>query len=320
MKFPYPIGTDPEAFFAIGRHIIGSEKVIPADGLEGQRGKVIRDGIQVEFNPLSGSSLEELSDNLKTTFRYLQDFLNEGGNPDGVKLSFEPVVKISQKELRSLSPESRRFGCSPSFNIYGPKQVGVDGTKYQFRSAGGHLHFSLPKTLWNHKNIDHRAELVSIFEPLVGIASVLLDRSEGQVERRKHYGRAGEYRLPRYGVEYRTPSNFWLKDLQLMQYMFGLGAYAIELLSKSKYGHTGIVELQAGINYSEIQEIIDTSDVEGADDVWTKAVSPLVARYPSRYFKLSDVAAISMLSAEIVGDGIDEVFPTDPFTYWCERV
>jgi len=57
---------------------------------------------------------------------------------------------------------------------------------------------------------------------VVGNTLVLLDRDESNITRRKNYGRAGEYRPKPYGLEYRVPSNFWLKHYVLWSLASGL--------------------------------------------------------------------------------------------------
>ena len=71
---------------------------------------------------------------------------------------------------------------------------------------------------------------VKILDIVVGNTCVIMDRAPSQVERRKVYGRAGEYRLPAHGIEYRTLSNFWLRSYQLTHLVFSLARFAINIL------------------------------------------------------------------------------------------
>jgi len=50
---------------------------------------------------------------------------------------------------------------------------------------------------------------------VAGNTCVLVDRDESNAKRRVIYGRAGEYRIKKYGIEYRVLSNFWLKGYVL---------------------------------------------------------------------------------------------------------
>ncbi|RMG93736.1 MAG: hypothetical protein D6706_14915, partial [Chloroflexi bacterium] len=43
---------------------------------------------------------------------------------------------------------------------------------------------------------------------------------EGESERRKLYGKFGDYRPKRYGVEYRTPSNKWVFNTEWYEIIF----------------------------------------------------------------------------------------------------
>jgi hypothetical protein len=69
-------------------------------------------------------------------------------------------------------------------------------------------------------------KLVPLLDILLGNTCVLIDRNEFAVERRKVYGRAGEYRTPKHGLEYRTLSNFWLQSYQIMGFVFGMARFA----------------------------------------------------------------------------------------------
>jgi hypothetical protein len=70
---------------------------------------------------------------------------------------------------------------------------------------------------------------------LVGNTCVLLDRDPRAAERRQIYGRAGEYRLPDHGLEYRTLSNFWLRAYPLFSLVMGLSRLAVSVVYSS-YG------------------------------------------------------------------------------------
>jgi len=117
------MGCDPEFFFTDGRgKVVGSEKVLPKrginvdDGWGYEVGKVIIDGVQAELNPPPNTCRALLGNDIHYCFRNLARRLKKEGMNLGV--DFKPLVKITQKELDSLSEASKRFGCAPSTNIY----------------------------------------------------------------------------------------------------------------------------------------------------------------------------------------------------------
>lgn len=238
---PSTFGADPELFFKDSKgNIVGSEKVIP-EVIKVDRGKIIRDGVQLEFNPNATFCRAIFGNNFYSLFKTLKEHLAQ----KDYEICWEQVIKINPTELASLSKDSRKFGCMPSYNIYLPKDdnvsVIVDNPEtYLFRSAGGHIHVDFHKLNNIIRNGQYvrrpltRKEIESFVKSMdiiVGNTCVILDRHPLSVERRRNYGKAGEYRLPSYGIEYRTLSNFWLRDYQLMSMVYGLMmmAYRISL-------------------------------------------------------------------------------------------
>lgn len=244
------LGCDPEFFFAdVDGHIVGSEKVLPERGLAiaphanstaGDReyflksqgaewvrlnvdegnpaaGGFVLDGVQVELNPVAGTCRAELARNIQACFIKLRNHLVK--HP-GISASFAPVVEVRKEELDSLSERSRTLGCAPSLNLHdSDAKVKVNAATYRTRSAGGHIHLGGAKTFpW----LRDPSKMIPLLDVLVGNTCVLVDRNEANVERRKVYGRAGEYRLPPHGIEYRTLSNFWLRSYPLMSMVMGL--------------------------------------------------------------------------------------------------
>lgn len=234
------MGCDPELFIqAPDGIIIGSEKVIPFEGISqeytqspsvhnGQTFKtVVRDGVQIELHPQPDTCRARMSNQISDIFRNLSKTLKERG----LKVCFEPVVEVSEQEFATLSHECKEFGCEPSFNYYDKDaSITVDPQEYRIRAAGGHLHFDLSQS---QVILDARKEFVPVLDILVGNTCVMLDRHPLIAERRKVYGRAGEYRLPKYGLEYRTLSNFWLKNYRLMSFVFGMSRLAFNLWRSS---------------------------------------------------------------------------------------
>lgn len=139
--------------------------------------------------------------------------------------------------MSKISRESKKFGCSKSYNIYYPKfespDILVNPLTYKFRAAGGHLHFGHENEKFLKDTFKDVETLIKVMDILVGNTCVLLDDNdhEGLVERRKNYGRAGEFRTPKHGVEYRVLSNFWMKSYPLFSLVFSLGRLSIDMVS-----------------------------------------------------------------------------------------
>lgn len=313
-------GTDPELFVkGPDGNIVGSEKVIPEDGLVNQyhyTPVVVRDGVQIELNPPCGT-INDLGTNLKDSFRLLAMTIKLSK----YTLCYDGMVEVSREELDSLSLKSRSLGCLPSLNCYEDRPIKADPKTYRKRSAGGHLHFGIKDYLPNlhTKLVDERSNIIPYFDIFVGTICVLLDRDPNAAERRENYGRAGEFRCPKHGVEYRTPSNFWLKDYALMNLLFGMGNFAISVINDSRSGHPAIEdELSQAVNLDAVIQAINTNDYDLAKGNF-KAIVPFLAKYlPKGGFPLNPGNLDRFLTfTDFVKDkGLETFFPGTPDHRW----
>lgn len=303
-------GADPEGFFERGGKIIGSEKVLPEGGL----GKdVVLDGVQFELNPQAMLSPSMLGNNIKMAFTNLKAQLLKV--PE-VKVCFNGLVEIDREELDSLSESSRILGCKPSKNIYGLKPIDVDPLTYRKRSAAGHIHMGLGNTkVFNHKD-DERQKLVAYDDIFVGNTCVMLDRDPGAAERRENYGRAGEFRLPDYGLEYRTLSNFWLKNYTLQSLVFGLAHIAVSAVDQGKELEDELVEV---VSIDKFIEAINTNNYDLARDNFLTIEPFLVKHLPKDGpFPLEPGTLRKFLefTDAVKAKGLESFFPENPVDHW----
>lgn len=296
----YTVGCDPELFVKKDGKVIGSEKVVPAT-----KSIVVRDGVQVEFNPPGSMTTSILGGWISQCFRNLVQMTQA---QPGVEISFDQVVEVERAELDSLDPAARVLGCSPSFNVYGSKPIGLSDEEraaYLTRSAGGHLHFGLKGDLF-----DERVRLVNWLDVFVGNTCVLIDREPKAALRRKHYGRAGEYRIPNYGLEYRTLSNFWLRNYALLDLVERLAAIAVKVVDDALDGGTWETQLIDVVDPAKIVEAIDTNNLDLA---WAnfKAVSSV------GLFQSFGLVSLMKFFERVEKNGLAKEFPEDPIEHWC---
>jgi hypothetical protein len=270
----YPsLGCDPEFFFTKKGKVIGSELVIPEDGLKvGQlvtikdnRQKIIRDGVQAELNPYPNSCRDILASNIRQLLTTINGEILTKDAKKELGISFNQLVRVSKPHMRKLSEKSRRFGCSPSKSIYGESiDIGSINTDvYLYRAAGGHIHLGINGA--GKKDGLYRAlktdveRTVYMLDIICGNTLVLVDRDKGNIERRKVYGRAGEYRTPEHGIEYRTPSNFWLQSKPLLSLTFGLARLVVDIMADTKHEdyYKAFTEV---VKPEEIQMAINTNN------------------------------------------------------------
>lgn len=271
---PITLGADPEIFFEKSGKILGAEKIIPSEGLGDNNyglGGVVLDGVQAELHPPATYRANVIL-NLRRIFTQLKNHLD--GIPN-VKICMAEMVEITKQELDSLGEEARLLNCKPSMNIYGIKKAEVDGSKYRKRSASGHIHMTPSGAIFGRKH-DNRLRLVPILDIILGNTCVMIDRDPAQVERRKLYGRVGEYRLPLYGLEYRTLSNFWLRSPILADFVFSMAEMAdnIVMTSMNNAGK-GVdedpeVELLELVDFRKLIRAVNGNDYNLAKENWSK--------------------------------------------------
>jgi len=318
------MGADPELFLSQNGSIIGAERVIPETGLyldAHSKPSIVLDGVQVELHPRPSNCRESIAWDLSAAFAKLRKHLESVGN---IEANFRTVIEVSKDELASLSPNSRRLGCAPSNNLYDrDATIAVDPATYTKRSAGGHIHIDLND--WPTVK-EHAEELVPLMDCLPGLVSVFCDRDPLASERRQVYGRAGEYRLPPYGLEYRTLSNFWLRSYPLMSLMFGLSRFAASILG-TKYVNAHYTAWDAPkalldrVDISLVRDAINLSDLGLAKRAFEPVKGFIQAHMPGHTdfgIHAHQVLALEHFFKRIEEKGLEYWFPAEPLQYWAD--
>lgn len=204
------LGADPELFLTKNRRkvpvfgLFGGSKQEPIQ-MQGLRAGFFfqEDGAALEFNIPPAPSPKDFAVSIRDAVAFLM--IHAGAK--GVGISRAKHMTLSQSEL--VTPAAQEIGCladmcayeGPDNRIRVPFQAADLGNT---RFAGGHLHCQ-----FDHRKIPKHA-FVKLADTCINLLGVLADP---QGERRKFYGLAGIYRDKPYGVELRTPSNFWVHGL-----------------------------------------------------------------------------------------------------------
>ena len=323
-------GCDPEFFFSKDGRVLGAEKVLPEDGLVYKSGdllgkdgdstslsgvsKIIIDGVQAELNPRANSCRANLGNEIACCFRKLEQTLTKSKE---ISIDFHQTIKLDKKDMSVLSDKSKKFGCMPSKNAHnGGKEsrIGVDPAVYSYRSAGGHIHIG------NHKGNKIIKEvlllperLVKMMDVIVGNTCVLIDRDTGNIERRKVYGRAGEFRTPPHGVEYRTLSNFWLRSYPLMSLVMYLSRLAVLVVANNRDE-----ELLKLVDMRDITDAINKNDFKLALTNFKKIEKCLMEMIPSDTEHWDVNPDTIHLFRHFVKKGLDYWFKQPPLQHWIE--
>ena len=283
------LGSDPEFFYVDKEgEVIPSTQVVPKEG-----NLVKQDGFQGELNPYANTCRAIGGSNIYDALEEANDYAKR----IDAKLSFNVGHIISDKVWKSSPILLRRFGCNPTINAHESKFKRVTGLRERFRAAGGHIHLGgLRQEEKNDAN-----KLVTLMDIVAGNTCVLIDRDESNARRRTMYGRAGEYRIKSYGLEYRVLSNFWLRSYTLWSMATALLRNAVGL-----YRAKVTDDLISRFDMKKVRDAINNNDKELALENF---------KILCDYFKEKKIACSSGLDFRTV-DKIYQWLATDnPMSY-----
>jgi hypothetical protein len=265
------IGTDPEVFITSKNgHILPAFTFLPAKG----GGNPFWDGFQAEFTVQSGGCLAYLTDRVASTLQVLYKKARTV-DPE-CRMTWKSVIDIPEPVMRAADFKHADLGCAPSQNVYeGTKQLDVGNPKaILYRSAGCHLHFGLQGKYTK----EQMQKMVKALDAIVGVLSVHLFRGMEDKRRRKMYGRAGEYRFPKHGLEYRTLSSAMLAHPVCWHLLFDLARCALAQGENE-------VPLIWHVDEKSVRRAIDNLDLGLAADIIKENRSGLEAILDRRYGK-----------------------------------
>lgn len=252
------IGSDPELFIINSdtNEVVSSIGLIPGKKKAAYREPGMPEGygvqidnILAEFNIPPAKTADEFVHHINYMKNYIRNYVKAKNPSLDIRCVASQYVPWDQLE----SEEACLFGCDPDYNAYtedvNPKPC---GETTNLRSAGVHIHVS-----YNNPNVRQSIELVKYMDLYLGVPSVILDPDK---ERRKLYGKAGAFRLVKYGVEYRTMSGFFISSDELIRFLF-------ENTMKAMIAATAGIDLPSS---DVIQDIINNGNVEMAKKIINK--------------------------------------------------
>lgn len=257
LRNEYTFGSDPELFIFNNK----TKKVISAiDKIPGYKDDPYTEGLPEGFGLQTDNILAEFNippvdnvDDFIHHIEFMKDFIKAKVKElnENFDILCQASSKVPAKELKH--PQAREFGCDPDYCIYstGPNAV-TGATRTTLRSSGFHLHVGYP-----NNNIDTSLQMLRYVDAFVGIPSIIYDTDS---ERRKLYGKAGCFRLCKYGFEYRTLSSYWIANPSRLKFIWNQLIYAL-------YAYEREYDLP---NPIEIQEIINNNDIDKAHQIINK--------------------------------------------------
>lgn len=263
------IGTDPEVFVVDKKGnlipaflFLGSKarpsKAPPQSGASEAKGEtpVYWDGFQAEFQTSVHHCLAWATDAIQLGLKGV--YLHAIKYDKDARLTIQNLFEVDQKVIDDATEEQVAFGCSPSFNAYGMAPlIELDGRRTNLRCAGGHIH--LGRTGLTK---EPAREIVKTLDAVLAVCCVSMFEGIDDPRRRQMYGLAGEFRLPKHGLEYRVLSNAWLCHPYTTNLVFDLartiasmGAHGLRALWDTDEDET--VSIINGCDVKEARKVIE---------------------------------------------------------------
>lgn len=254
------VGADPEVFLVDkhGKPIsvegkLGGTKYAPKQ-MEGlPAGYFIQeDNVAAEYNIPPARTCKQFDESIFRGLKYIE----KQAKKYGLAVSLVDALHFDKEQL--ATPQAQTLGCEPDYNAwtgdYNPKPRPPEN----LRTAAGHVHVSFERVSYANQ-----ISFVKAFDIFATVPSLLVTKPS---ERRSLYGRSGACRLKDYGVECRSPSNFWLGEQRYRQHIFNTVTFLGQTLPKANTLFWEDVDENAQL----IQDTINTHNIDGALEIMDK--------------------------------------------------
>lgn len=256
------LGADPEFFLKdkITGEVVSSEGLIGGTKNEpkpiSETGhNVQEDNVAVEF----GFSPVTDSKSFVRDINFCIDYVKEN-----IADNLEPyIVASAEFDKKYLNtPQAKAFGCEPDLDVWARKANASPTADTNVRVSAGHIHVG-----YDTPRIPITEKIIKMMDLFLGVPSVLMDSDR---DRRKMYGKAGAFRIKKYGCEYRSLSNFWITSDELITWAFNSTQLAINKVNED----------------IEISEE-DAKDIQTCINEYNEEIAiKLIAKYDIPYIKV----------------------------------
>lgn len=215
------------------------------------------DNVLAEMNIPPCINEKEFDQFVEKAIKYVQSTL-----PSNITTLAYPAMYLKEEYLNT--PESREFGCTPSYNAYTLKEnPQPSGGSTNLRTGAFHIHIK-----YDNMDFELSAELIKMLDLYLGLPSLLIEPPN---ERRKLYGTPGEFRFSEdKTTEYRVLSNFFSKNSTLRSWVYRNTMAGIE--------HFNTKGMFGSRLSQEIQNTILNGDIKNAERIIDKMNIPLTRK------------------------------------------
>lgn len=265
-KIQFTLGCDPELFLTKkDGSPLSALGIVPGTKKEPSPvdcGAIQVDGMAAEFNtdPVSLDDFDAFNTNVVRVMKSLETKI-KSVDPDA-RIKLVPTMDFGKEFLDAQPDEAKELGCDPDYSAYTMEENPRPDGERTFRTGAGHIHIGwgagIPADNPEHMAIC--AGFVKMLDATVGLFMTYIDRDP---RRRELYGKAGAFRPKSYGVEYRTPSNVWLRSVSYRRALHVLTRFAVRHMKSA----TSVSALTGGYTEKQVQDIINTGNFAAARQI-----------------------------------------------------
>lgn len=178
------------------------------------------DNTSAEFNIPPVTSAHDFYLNVQKCINYINSTI-----PDHLATTSEPCVEFKTEQL--MSDTAWIVGCDKSLNCWNGSIIKPTLKGDNFRANGLHIHvgYDSPKATTNIK-------LAKAMDLFLGVPAVLIEPKNRR--KRVGYGKAGNYRPQKHGVEYRTLSSYFSSNQGLLEWCYNNTIQAINFVNEGR--------------------------------------------------------------------------------------
>lgn len=213
------VGADPEFFISKNGEIVWpTPELFPGTKKEPHKvpgGAVQIDGAAIEINIEPSETADQFNENIESVMNEVFKIL-----PADYKAERVTSHKFKYDMYNALPKEYKIIGCDPDYNVYTGKENRPysENTLGTLRFVGGHIHIGWTENqnIKDYSHLDACKDVVKQMDCFIKPLQIFISLTD---QREEYYGISGNYRPKSYGVEYRTPSNWWIwnkKDRKLI--------------------------------------------------------------------------------------------------------
>lgn len=231
-KIPIRIGADPEIAVRSLEHdrFVSAHGLVPGDKYtphKVEEGQVLIDGTMLEYGIDPCETDKDFIYRNKAVIAQLKNMIGPK-----YEMVMDDTVFFDRFYMEKLPDSVKELGCSADFNAWKDGQMNpapvVEGVYANMRACGGHIHISWTKDQ-DIESVHHKWDCIQVVRQLDTWVYPYLKFMEDKTSlRRSVYGGFGAFRPKPYGVEWRVPSNAWLKNEKVWPWLFNAVKWVVE--------------------------------------------------------------------------------------------